>query len=1038
MHGQSTLKFLRLVLLVFLLCGLPFTSTAAAPSSTAGNSPGATHPASVSTLDSNILDVPLSSAALTMDGKCNEYTAAATQTFTDGNGKDATVYLEYSGGFLYVCLQAQPGTFDQRFAAIYLDPQGDGSSYTYAQKDDYGFQVGIKDGTTSSYNGTGIGGYASDPSLDSLWQGAATVDPSGAGESAEYALDVGRWFIQPCSLFGIAVYHQSFAAAGDDYGWPSNHYYDQPKTWQLARLDNGSCSNGKSGKIAYVFHGNTESATSFYNLLVAHGYSVDLVPLADVLTSDFSTYDLILIADDTGDLDQWGTPGNTDAQVAKIVAGYKPIIGLGEGGYAFFGRIPLFIGWPNGWHGPQDKVKKSSTAPAAFYTGLASDPVTHYITPVNSVGIYTGTNPLPADFRVIGQEVPTSDHASLSREDCRLLWGASGNPLAMSTDGKTLFLNAVGYMRFFQCSRPTLPPKNCITIDKTSNPPSGTTIAPGDIIEYTITYTVSNDPTCKEPTGIRLVDTIPADTIFVPGSATGGISPGADGSLVWAVTPATSAQTAHFKVVVSENQCVDQHSVNNRAGLLVPDALPVISSMVSHPVNCPPVGLPNENPMFAEDEISINPYPLVTGHPSEISVRLTNDTGTPQPVTVKFQTSPVRFGIGLTFSSFATKSATIPAHSNIILKTNFTPVSSGHYCVQIVVTGPGLTKPLVTQRNLDVSEDLTAGTPDLLKIPVQNNSSGTADISLVVDNTCPGWDAQIIDPPGGLLTGVTPGEIVTATLQVTPPNPVSLGTGCHIDVQGWIGDTLIGGIRKLDVPPVQLPTNVNPPWEEPEISFEPDPPVVGRAGKICIDLQNPLPYTRTVTVDFSVADFSAGVPFTPVGSTTVNLPPNSYGKYCINWTPGTGGTLHRCVLATLKQSKYPDMRSQHNVDLVRPRTINLGDLDIPFHVFNPDLVKHTLNFDPTIFGIDPYWKPSFVDDNGAPAPNEIMAGQMLNLHLRFLPAIMQSQAPSAPPADYLFGDESKVEVSVLMDGVQTSGFSVKLALPTLFLPVLRR
>jgi len=45
---------------------------------------------------------------------------------------------------------------------------------------------------------------------------------------------------------------------------------------------------------------------------------------------------------------------------------------------------------------------------------------------------------------------------------------------------------------------------------------------------------------------------------------------------------------------------------------------------------------------------------------------------------------------------------------------------------------------------------------------------------------------------------------------------------------------LIGSVRKLDLPSVHLPFNVNPPWEEPEISFVPDPPVEGAANQACI------------------------------------------------------------------------------------------------------------------------------------------------------------------------------------------------------------
>ena len=121
-------------------------------------------------------------------------------------------------------------------------------------------------------------------------------------------------------------------------------------------------------------------------------------------------------------------------------------------------------------------------------------------------------------------------------------------------------------------------------------------------------------------------------------------------------------------------------------------------------------------------------------------------------------------------------------------------------------------------------------------------------------------------------------------MRVTPPDPAILGTGCHIDVQGWIGDQLIGGIRKLDVPPVNLP-HADPPWLEKEISTVPTPPISGTVNLACIELQNPLGFTRTVTVTFSEAVFGAGIPFTPIHPTqTFTLPPNSLQKYCVNWT----------------------------------------------------------------------------------------------------------------------------------------------------------
>ena len=818
-----------------------------------------------------ILSIPYNQNQPSIDGSCTEYAGAASQTFTDGNGKSAIVYLMNNGTYLYVCIAAQPGTNPERFASLYLDPKGDGSSYIYSQQDDYAFHSSTT-GALSSFRGSGVAnGYLPDPSLDPfVLTGASTA----GGDGFEYRVDLqGLGFGYDCSLFGISTYHHWFAFTGDDYGWPSNQWFDQPRTWVLAKLETPQCTDLPAGKIAYVYRGNAEDASSYYNLLVDAQYTVSLVPLSSILTTDFSFFDLILIADDTGSLDQWGSSGFTDAQVAQIKAPNKPIIGLGEGGYSFFGRVGLYIGWPHGWHGPQDTMQKSGGPfDGSFFNNVPSNPVQTYVQPQNSVGIYVKASLLPSDVYPIGLEVPPMDHSSLTLQGCRLLWGNSGNPYGMTADGKTVFLNGVQYMRFFQCPPPPVQP--CVSIVKEADPPNGTTVTPGQVIHYILTITLSKDPSCDYVQGAVAVNSVPYGTTFIPGSASDGISPGADGALVWnfPISFASPVVIKDFSVVVTNAAC-DNFVVANYATVQILGADPYKSNTVTHKVQCQPIGLPHQQPDFAEEEITVNPYPLVVGHPSTVRVRITNFTAVDQPVDVAFQTSPDHFGIGLSYSTFDSKSVVIPANGQIIVAGTLVPTASGHWCIQIVVTGPALTEPLVTQSNLDVTEDLQPGVPDTLTFMVGNPTPSTADVLLVIDNTCPGWSAVITNPAGGVLPTMAPNEVREAAMTVTPPNPVTFGSGCHIDVQGWIGNTLIGGIRKLDVPPVHLPRDYQPPWEEPEISFNPDPPVVGQPALFCIELQNPLGYNRSVTVDFSMADFGAGIGFTPVGTQVFNLPP---------------------------------------------------------------------------------------------------------------------------------------------------------------------
>ncbi|BCX03012.1 MAG: hypothetical protein KatS3mg053_0950 [Candidatus Roseilinea sp.] len=788
------------------------------------------------------------------------------------------------------------------------------------------------------------------------------------------------------------------------------------------------------GNIAYVIRRDTPEILSYRNFLVSKGYAVTIVPLGLVLSTDFGAFDLTIIADDTGSLNTWGIPPSTAAQVAKILVARKPILGIGEGGYAFFGQVPAFIGWPQGWHGPQALVNRAAGAPPSIFAGLPPDPIRVYNNPSNEVGIFLGAG-VPADAQPIGLEPPAPDHASLIREGCHFLWGFSDGPDKMTANGQTLFENYVQYARFFQCApNPTPPPQDCYRLVKSATPVSGTTVTPGAVIEYSISYAInpSGGPIC--PKEGKLVDVVPADTAFVPGSASDGISPAADGSLTWSVA-GTGMKT--FKVIVLDTVCRPgvRRTITNKAVLYLPSYLPVPSNVVTHNVQCPPIGFPNDKPPYAEDEIQITPYPIIAGRPTEVSVKVSNNTGSTVTAIVRFQASPDKFGIGLSFGDFATKTVTIPANSTVLVKTTTTFAAPGHYCIQIrvdVQTQNGVVS-IFTQRNLDVTEDLKPGVTDVLSFTVKNPESFAATINLVVINTCPGWTATV-NPASVTLP---PGGTTTAQLLVTPPNLILLGSGCHIDVQGWLVDPttnlpkLIGGIRKLDVPPVRLP-HPDIPWEEREISTRPDPAVAGQPAQICVELQNPLPFSRTVTLEYAVADFGAGIPFTPVATQTFTLPPNSIDKYCVPWTPAPGGTLHRCIRVTLKQPNYRDDHSQRNITIVRPLPGGFGQIRISARITNPDGISHTLQLQTNLLGFYPSWQPDLRLDDGRPLPSEIGPGQTLGILIGLLLPAQNMQAQNAEVAaanDPRVGDASSIQVNVLFDGASVGGFTVEFAPP---------
>jgi hypothetical protein len=123
-----------------------------------------------------------------------------------------------------------------------------------------------------------------------------------------------------------------------------------------------------------------------------------------------------------------------------------PVIGIGEGGYAFFGKRNLYVGWPHGWHGTGTDTKVVDGA-----DNIWSTPNNLSVSTDNTVTCYTGApgivevylNPVPAGLVIYGYSPDESNHYSLVKQGIYFLWGFNNSPLTMTTDGENLFMNVV-------------------------------------------------------------------------------------------------------------------------------------------------------------------------------------------------------------------------------------------------------------------------------------------------------------------------------------------------------------------------------------------------------------------------------------------------------------------------------------------------------------------------------------------------------------------------------------------------------------------
>ena len=134
-----------------------------------------------------------------------------------------------------------------------------------------------------------------------------------------------------------------------------------------------------------------------------------------------------------------------------------------------------------------------------------------------------------------------------------------------------------------------------------------------------------------------------------------------------------------------------------------------------------------------------------------------------------------------------------------------------------------------------------------------------------------------------------------------------------VDVEAHAEGELIGGISKIYRPPVPIHPSGDPIYAEREITINPYPPRAGQPTEICAEIRNPTDVTQTFTVTFSVANFGIGLPFHPINTRVVVLPPHSFKTVCVMWVPPFAG--HFCAQITIAQPGHEPVWSQRNMDV---------------------------------------------------------------------------------------------------------------------------
>ncbi|MEM7032055.1 MAG: VWA domain-containing protein [Chloroflexota bacterium] len=195
--------------------------------------------------------------------------------------------------------------------------------------------------------------------------------------------------------------------------------------------------------VAYIWDTDSATASAYQKLLEQNNLRVRQIEMSKIIDTDFANYDLVIIGPDTGKDAVWGSP----KLVQHLAEGRRKIVGLGDGGHAFFGQLSLDIGYNNGTPSTDTSVNPFDFTHPIWQTpfDLAVTGLVDVYTKPGSDGVAVWGNGV--DVVWLASDPPNSTPLWLALEaDRYLIWGFNQGPKAMTVNGKALFVNTVWFM----------------------------------------------------------------------------------------------------------------------------------------------------------------------------------------------------------------------------------------------------------------------------------------------------------------------------------------------------------------------------------------------------------------------------------------------------------------------------------------------------------------------------------------------------------------------------------------------------------------